>query len=98
MHTNKKEHLVTDNRPRKHRRTVAGRSAALLAAVTVVAAAGCGGTAASSSSPTSTSTSTSTSSSSASSSTGTVANITWQTMWSGNTLSLLNQMVSALTS
>ena len=91
---------MTDNRPRKHRRTVAGRSATLLAAVTVVAAAGCGGTAASSSSPasTSTSSSSSSSSSSASSSTGTVANITWQTMWSGNTLTLLNQMVSAFNS
>jgi multiple sugar transport system substrate-binding protein len=34
-------------------------------------------------------------SSSASSSSSGVVNITWQTMWSGNTLTLLNQMISA---
>ncbi len=99
---------MTDNKPSKLRRAlagravagraVAGRSAALLATVTVVAAAaGCGGTAASSSSPP-TSSSTASSSSSASASTGTVANITWQTMWSGNTLTLLNQMVTEFNS
>jgi multiple sugar transport system substrate-binding protein len=78
---------VTDNRRRRHRRAVAGRSAALLAAAAALAVAGCSGTAA----PTS-------SSASSSASTGTVANLTWQTMWSGNTLTLLNQMVSEFNS
>jgi multiple sugar transport system substrate-binding protein len=77
---------VTDTRRRSHRKTVAGRSAVLLAAATIVAVAGCGGTAA----PTSSTTS--------SASTGKVANITWQTMWSGNTLTLLNQMISEFNS
>ena len=90
---------MTVNRLRRHRKTLTGRSAALLATVTVVAAAGCGGTAASSSPPTTSSSSSSSSSSSASSAgTGTVANITWQTMWSGNTLTLLNQMVTEFNS
>ena len=51
---------------------------AALAACTALALAACGGPAASSGS---------------SSSSG-VVNITWQTMWSGNTLTLLNQMVA----
>ena len=71
------------SRHRTHRKTVRGRSAALLAAVAVAAVAGCGGTAA----PTSSSTST-----------GKVTDITWQTMWSGNTLTLLNQMVNEFNS
>jgi multiple sugar transport system substrate-binding protein len=70
---------VLGSRHRTHRKTAPGRSAALLAAVAVVAVAGCGGTAAPTSSPTST---------------GKVTDITWQTMWSGNTLTLLNQMVN----
>jgi multiple sugar transport system substrate-binding protein len=56
----------------------APRKTALIAATTVLALAGCGGTAASTS-PTSS---------------GKVADITWQTMWSGDTLTLLNQMVT----
>jgi len=78
---------MIDNRRRRHRRAVAGRSAALLAAAAALAVAGCSGTAASTSS-----------SASSSASTGTVANITWQTMWSGNTLTLLSQMVNEFNS
>jgi multiple sugar transport system substrate-binding protein len=55
--------------------------AALLATSAVLALAACGGPAASSSS-------------SSNASASGVANVTWQTMWSGNTLTLLNQMVS----
>jgi multiple sugar transport system substrate-binding protein len=73
---------VIDNRRRSHRKTIAARSAVLLATATIVAVAGCGGTAAPASSA----------------STGKVANITWQTMWSGNTLTLLNQMISEFNS
>ena len=61
---------------------------AALAASAALAIAACGGPPASSGSSTSSSTT------SASSSSG-VVNITWQTMWSGNTLTLLNQMISA---
>src|ERR1700728_881414 len=56
--------------------------AALLAASAVLVLAACGGPAASSGSG---------------SSSG-VVDITWQTMWSGNTLTLLNQMVNAFNS
>jgi multiple sugar transport system substrate-binding protein len=58
----------------------AGRSAAALSAVAALAVAGCG---------------TSATSGTGSTSSGGVVNITWQTMWSGNTLTLLNQMVTA---
>jgi multiple sugar transport system substrate-binding protein len=56
--------------------------AALLAASSALVLAACGGPAASSNS----------------SSSGGVVDITWQTMWSGNTLTLLNQMVSKFNS
>jgi multiple sugar transport system substrate-binding protein len=56
-----------------------GKSRALAAAAAVVALAGCGGTAATDS---------------GTGSSGSVQDITWQTMWSGNTLTLLNQMVT----
>jgi multiple sugar transport system substrate-binding protein len=56
--------------------------AALLAASAALALTACGGPAASS----------------GSSSSGRVVNITWQTMWSGNTLTLLNQMVTKFNS
>jgi multiple sugar transport system substrate-binding protein len=55
-------------------------ASAALAACAALTLAACGGTAASTSS--------------GSSSSGGVVNITWQTMWSGNTLTLLSQMVS----
>ncbi len=67
----------------RQRRFRAGKPKALIAAAAVVALAGCGGTAAPSSS--------------GKSSSG-VVDITWQTMWSGATLSLLNQMVTAFNS
>jgi multiple sugar transport system substrate-binding protein len=54
------------------------RYVAVITATTVLALAGCGGTAASTSSTSS----------------GKVADITWQTMWSGATLKLLSQMVT----
>jgi|SRR5450755_880317 multiple sugar transport system substrate-binding protein len=82
-----KEHLAMENRQRK-RRIVgrsggrlggAGKSKALIAAAAVLALAGCGGT----------------STPAASKSSGKVVDITWQTMWSGATLTLLNQMVTA---
>jgi multiple sugar transport system substrate-binding protein len=57
-----------------------GAGSAVLAASTALAVAACGGPAASVSG--------------SSSSSGGVVNITWQTMWSGATLTLLNQMVS----
>ncbi|HEX3963886.1 MAG TPA: extracellular solute-binding protein [Trebonia sp.] len=56
--------------------------AALLAASAALVLAACGGPAASSNSGSS----------------GGVVDITWQTMWSGNTLTLLNQMVSKFNS
>ncbi|HEX3956969.1 MAG TPA: extracellular solute-binding protein, partial [Trebonia sp.] len=56
--------------------------AALLATLVALVLAACGGPAASS----------------GSSSSGGVVDITWQTMWSGNTLTLLNQMVSKFNS
>jgi multiple sugar transport system substrate-binding protein len=65
-----------------HRRRL-GAGPAVLAAVSAIALAACSGPAASSGS-----------SSSSSSSAGGVVNITWQTMWSGETLTLLNQMVT----
>jgi multiple sugar transport system substrate-binding protein len=75
---------VTDNIPRRRARSWTA-PAALLATSAVLTLAACGGPAASSS--------TSSTSSSTASTSG-VANITWQTMWSGNTLTLLNQMVT----
>jgi multiple sugar transport system substrate-binding protein len=57
----------------------AGKSKALIAATAALALAACGGTSAPASSNAS----------------GKVVNITWQTMWSGTTLTLLNQMVTA---
>jgi multiple sugar transport system substrate-binding protein len=59
---------------------------AILAAGAALALAACGGPAASSGT------------SSTSASGGGVVNITWQTMWSGNTLTLLNQMISQFNS
>jgi len=56
----------------------AGKPAALVATAAVLALAGCGGTAATTPAK----------------STGKVADITWQTMWSGATLKLLGQMVT----
>ena len=94
MHTSAKENLVAEKMQRNRiarrsrdgaasrmrgRRGIAGRSTALLATAAVLALAGCGGT--SPSSPTKSSSK--------------VADITWQTMWSGATLTLLNQMVTA---
>lgn len=70
-------------RPAGGRLSRAGRSRALAAAAAVVALAGCGGTAATSGTGKSASG---------------VVNITWQTMWSGATLTLLNQMVAAFNS
>jgi multiple sugar transport system substrate-binding protein len=58
----------------------------LAATAGLFALAACGGTAAS--------TATSSSSSTSSSKSGGVVDITWQTMWSGNTLTLLSQMVN----
>jgi multiple sugar transport system substrate-binding protein len=55
------------------------RPAALVATAAVLALAGCGGTAASTPGK----------------SAGKVADITWQTMWSGATLKLLSQMTTA---
>jgi multiple sugar transport system substrate-binding protein len=60
---------------------------AAVAASAALAIAACSGPPASSGSPSQSSTSSSSSSG--------VVNITWQTMWSGNTLTLLNQMISA---
>jgi len=100
MHAPKevKEHLVTEKiyAPRRsgapartgHRRRARalrsiGRAApAILAAAAALALAACGGPAASSSG------------SASAGSSGGVVNITWQTMWSGNTLTLLSQMVN----
>jgi multiple sugar transport system substrate-binding protein len=62
-----------------HRPRRRRESAVLLATSAALVLAACGGPAASSSS---------------SSSSGGVVNITWQTMWSGNTLTLLSQMVN----
>ncbi|HTR90778.1 MAG TPA: extracellular solute-binding protein [Trebonia sp.] len=70
------------------RRTL-GAVPAVLAAACALALAACGGPAASSGASASSS-----ASSSASASAGGVVNITWQTMWSGATLTLLNQMVT----
>ena len=67
-------------RPRTRRRRAVLRVApAVLAACTAVVLAACGGPPASTSS---------------SGSSGGVVDITWQTMWSGNTLTLLNQMIT----
>jgi multiple sugar transport system substrate-binding protein len=100
MHAIAKEHLVIEKihstergragavsspRPpgtRRRRRATAG--ALLAALVLALTLAACGGPAASSSG--------------GSSSTGGVVNLTWQTMWSGNTLTLLSQMVNAFNS
>jgi len=73
--------------PRTRRRRGVLRAApAVLAAGAAVALAACGGPAASSSSG------------SAAGASGGVVNITWQTMWSGNTLTLLNQMIAEFNS
>src|ERR1022692_3936967 len=96
MHVIAKEHLVIEkiHRPRRRRESAVSRprgrrprtrrrataSTALLATSAALVLAACGGTAASSSS----------SSTPASG----VVDITWQTMWSGNTLTLLSQMVN----
>ena len=66
---------------RRRARLIRGVVPAVLAACAAIALAACGGPAAS------------TSGNSAPSSTG-VVDLNWQTMWSGNTLTLLNQMVS----
>ena len=72
--------------PRTRRRRGILRAApAVLAASAALALAACGGPAASSSG-------------SAASGSGGVVNITWQTMWSGNTLTLLSQMVNEFNS
>jgi multiple sugar transport system substrate-binding protein len=65
----------------RRRRAVLGAAPAVLAACAALALAACSGPAAS------------TSSGSASTGGG-VVDITWQTMWSGNTLTLLNQMIT----
>jgi multiple sugar transport system substrate-binding protein len=87
-----KEHLVirkiyAGHRPRSYspvgnrrRRAVLRAAPAALAACAALALAACGGPAASGSGSASTA--------------GGVVDITWQTMWSGNTLTLLNQMIT----
>jgi multiple sugar transport system substrate-binding protein len=65
-----------------HKKRRTAWPAALLATSAALALAACGGPAASS----------------GSGSSGGVVNITWQTMWSGNTLTLLSQMVSKFNS
>ena len=70
-------------RSQRRGRKAAATSAALLASSAALVLAACGGPAASSS---------------GSSSSSGVADITWQTMWSGNTLTLLSQMVNAFNS
>jgi len=77
---------VIDNIPSRRRARSWTAPAALLATSAVLTLAACGGPAASSASSTSTGSSTG--------STSGVVNITWQTMWSGETLTLLNQMVT----
>ena len=71
---------------RRRRRGILGAAPAVVAAGAALALAACGGPAASSSGA------------SASGSSGGVVNITWQTMWSGNTLTLLSQMVNEFNS
>ena len=71
---------------RRLRRGILRAAPAVLAASAALALAACGGPAASSASG------------SASGSSGGVVNITWQTMWSGNTLTLLSQMVNEFNS
>jgi multiple sugar transport system substrate-binding protein len=98
MHAIAKEHLVIEkihstervregavwrrNGRRQRRRRAALTSTVLIATSATLVLAACGGTAASSSS---------------NSSSG-VVNLSWQTMWSGNTLTLLSQMVNAFNS
>jgi multiple sugar transport system substrate-binding protein len=65
-------------------RSLRGAAPAFLAGCAALALAACGGPAASSAS--------------GSASSGGVVNITWQTMWSGNTLTLLSQMVDKFNS
>jgi multiple sugar transport system substrate-binding protein len=77
---------VTDNIPGRRRARSWTAPAALLATSAVLTLAACGGPAASSASSTSTGSSTGSASG--------VVNVTWQTMWSGETLTLLNQMVT----
>ena len=75
---------MTDNIPRRRRARSWTAPAALLATGAVLTLAACGGPAAST---------TSTSTGSTGSTSG-VVNVTWQTMWSGATLTLLNEMVT----
>jgi ABC-type glycerol-3-phosphate transport system substrate-binding protein len=97
MHAIAKEHLVIEKihsteraregavwrrTRRRGRRRAALASTVLIATSATLALAACGGTAASSGST---------------SSSG-VVNLSWQTMWSGNTLTLLSQMVNAFNS
>ena len=76
---------MTENIPRRRRARSWTTPAALLATSAVLALAACGGPAAPASSS---------STGGSTGSTSGVVNITWQTMWSGNTLTLLNQMVT----
>ena len=70
-------------RSRRSRRRATAASATLIASSAALVLAACGGPAASSAS---------------SSSSSGVVDITWQTMWSGNTLTLLSQMVNEFNS
>ena len=74
-------------RTRRRRGILRAGPAVLAAGAALALATACGGPAASSGPAAS-------GSGSASSGSGGVVNITWQTMWSGNTLTLLSQMVS----
>ena len=75
---------MTDNIPGRRRARSWAAPAALLATSAVLTLAACGGPAAS----------TTSSSTGSTGSTSGVVNVTWQTMWSGATLTLLNQMVT----
>ena len=70
---------------RRRGRLGLGAASSVLAASAALALAACGGPAASTGGS---------SSAGGSSSSGGVVNISWQTMWSGNTLTLLNQMIT----
>ena len=87
IHSRKRRRDATVLRPGgrrlRRRRKMAVASSTLLASSAALVLAACGGPAASSS---------------GSSSSSGVVDITWQTMWSGNTLTLLNQMVNAFNS
>ena len=75
---------MTDNIPGRRRARSWAAPAALLATSAVLTLAACGGPAAS----------TTSSSTGSTGSTSGVVNVTWQTMWSGATLTLLNEMVT----